>query len=68
MFKTNTKQQKISHYLNQIRQAMNKDFVPFFLGAGNRTREFFLTHNTKSVSELHNLQKDDFCIRASRYG
>ena len=32
MFKNNCNQQQISHYLQQIRIALNKDFVPFFLG------------------------------------
>jgi hypothetical protein len=62
MFKSSTNQQQISNYLNQIRQAMNKDFVPYFLGAASRPRDFFLKHNTKSVTELHKLDQNDFCI------
>ena len=35
MLKSNTTQQQISHYLSQIREAINRDFVPLFLGAKN---------------------------------
>ena len=62
MLKTNTSQRDISRYLNQIREAINSDFVPLFLGAGTRPRTFFLSHNTKSMTVLHNLEYDDLCI------
>ena len=60
-FKKNTTQQQISHYLNQIRIAINKDFVPLFLGA-NKERQFFLNHNDLSTKTLHQLDEDDLAI------
>ena len=61
MFKSNTSQQQISHYLAQIRKAMNEEVVPLFLGA-NKSKKFFLNHNTESVKVLHNLQDDVLAI------
>lgn len=63
MFKNNTSQQQISHYLEQIRTAINKEFVPFFLGA-NRSRKFFLKHNNATTIELHQLGRKDLAIVA----
>lgn len=60
---TDKNQQEISNYLNQIRTAINNDFVPLFLGA-NKDREFYLKHNTKSVIELHELRANDLAIVA----
>ena len=57
MLKSNTSQQQVSHYLAQIRVAMNEEIVPLFLGTRNG-REFFLNHNTDSVKELHQLEDD----------
>jgi hypothetical protein len=54
-FKKNSKQQHFSRYLSQARISIYKDFVPFFLGAASRTRDFFLQHNTDSVNELFRL-------------
>jgi hypothetical protein len=56
MFKNETNQQDISRYLGSARVAINRDFVPFFLGAENKTREFFVSHNTVSVNELFQLR------------
>ena len=61
MLKCNTTQQQISHYLAQIRQAMNDEFVPLFLGA-NKGKKFFLQHNTESVKILHELENDVLAI------
>jgi hypothetical protein len=61
MFKTNTSQQEISSYLSQIRHAINKDFVPFFLGAKHKSRDFFLDHNTPTAIELYNI-KDQLVV------
>lgn len=61
MFKNQTSQQQISHYLAQIRKAILKDFVPIFLGA-NKDREFFLTHNTTTINELYGLNKEELAI------
>ena len=62
MFKNNSSQQKISHYLATIRKAINKDFVPYFLGANSRSREFFLNQNNLTSKELYNLNKDDLVV------
>ena len=62
MFKNKTSQQKVSHYLSQIRVAINKDFVPYFLGVKNRSREFFLEHNNITITELYQMKKDDLAI------
>ena len=35
LFNEKTTQNQISHYLDQIRNAIRTDFVPFFLGAKN---------------------------------
>ena len=43
--KNNTSSQQISHYLSQIREAINKDFVPYFLGAKHLNRELFIKKN-----------------------
>jgi hypothetical protein len=61
MFKKTSNQQKISHYLSQIRNAIYNDFVPFFLGA-NKQREFYLQHNNSTVIELHQLKREDLAI------
>jgi hypothetical protein len=63
MLKTNTTQQQISHYLSQIRSAMNEEFVPKFLGA-NKGKEFFLQHNTQSVKILHDLTNNMLAVIA----
>ena len=63
MLKCNTSQQQISHYLAQIREAMNDEFVPLFLGA-NKGKEFFLKHNTNSVKILHELDNDVLAVIA----
>jgi len=63
MFKTNTSQQQISHYLAQIKSAMNDEVVPVFLGA-NKGKEYLLNHNTTSVKVLHNLADDVLAVIA----
>ena len=57
MFGNKTKQRHISGYLNQIRSAIHKDFVPEFLGA-NKNRDFYLKFNTLMTHNLHNLEND----------
>jgi hypothetical protein len=54
-------QREISHYLTQIRNAINKNFVPFFLGT-TKEREFFLKRNTKTAKILFDLKDDDLAI------
>ncbi len=64
LLRSNSSQQQISEYLRTIRIAINKDFVPFFLGAGNRDRHFFIQHNHATVIELHKMAKDELAIFA----
>jgi hypothetical protein len=61
MFKNNTSQNQISHYLAQIRKAINKDFVPFHLGS-KKNRDFFLEHNNITTSELHGMSKNQLAV------
>ena len=61
MMKCNTNQQQISHYLSQIRVAMNKNVVPLFLG-GKKEKKFFLKHNTESVKILHGFDDDQLAV------
>ena len=61
MFKNNTSQQQISHYLRQIRIAIHKDFVPFYLGS-TKGREFFIKHNNGTTKELFQLKSSDLVI------
>jgi hypothetical protein len=64
LFGENTNKQRISDYLSQIRVAINKDFVPFYLGSKNRNRGFFIKHNTQQTQELFQLNEDDLCLIA----
>ena len=61
MFKSNSNQQQISHYLSQIRFAMNEEIVPLFLGA-NKGKDFFLKHNTESVKILHDFDDETLAV------
>ena len=63
LLKEGVNQRDVSRFLSQIRQAINKDFVPFFLGA-HRSRKFFLNHNTESARVLHRFRKTDFALVA----
>ncbi|CAF0991642.1 unnamed protein product [Brachionus calyciflorus] len=64
LFSKDSTQRKISHYLEQIRIAINKEFVPFFLGTSNKNRDFFLKHNTSTAIELFDLKNDELVIVA----
>jgi hypothetical protein len=61
LFGEKTTQQHISNYLNQIREAIYKDFVPHYLGV-NREKEFFLKHNNITTKILHELEDDCLAI------
>jgi hypothetical protein len=61
MLKTDTTQQQISHYLSQIRVAINNEFVPLYLGA-DKGKDFFLKHNTDSVKVLHQMKDDELAV------
>ena len=61
MFKNNCSQQHISYYLDRIRQAMTKDFVPNFLGS-KKPREFYLSHNNITTTILHQMEKNDLSV------
>lgn len=45
-----------------MRCLMIKDFVPYFLGARSRSRDFFIGHNNVSSEELHQLDGDTLSI------
>ena len=64
LFRNNTSQQQISRYLKQIRKAINKDFVPYFLGAKSRDRNYFLKCNNVTTTELFDMKEDDLAIFA----
>ncbi|CAF1024821.1 unnamed protein product [Brachionus calyciflorus] len=61
LFGNNTSRDQISSYLSHIREAIYKDFVPFFLGC-NKEREFFLKHNNEMVINLFELESDDLAV------
>ena len=61
LLKCNTTQQQISHFLAQIREALNKDIVTKFLGA-KMGKEFFLNHNTTSVKILHDFKDETLAV------
>ena len=61
LLKNKTSQRQISHYLEQIRIAINNEFVPQFLGA-KKPRDFYLKHNNKTTIELHELKEDELAI------
>jgi hypothetical protein len=63
LLKCNSSQPQMSHYLAQIRSAMEKDIVPQLLGA-NKGKEFFLKHNTESVRILHDFTNEKLAIIA----
>lgn len=60
--KSNTTRRQINKYLTQIRKAIYRDFVPWFLGARSRSREFFLKHNNETTKELHNMSDDELAV------
>ena len=55
-------QRSISRYLNQIRKAINEQFVPRYLGAASRDREFFISHNTETSRVLYNLDENNLVL------
>jgi hypothetical protein len=63
LFECYTTRPQISHYLAQIRSAMEKDIVPKFLGA-HKGKEFFLRHNTESVRILHDFTNEKLAVVA----
>jgi hypothetical protein len=63
LFGEKTRQQDISDYLDQIRVAINKDFVSHYLGS-NKKREFFLKFNTIMTQRIHNLEEDNLVFIA----
>jgi hypothetical protein len=63
MFGNGAQQNTISNYLDQIRTAIYKDFVDFFLGA-HQKREFYLRFNTFMTQTLHRLPEDHLVIVA----
>jgi hypothetical protein len=61
MFDSNTIQSDISLFLNQIRTAIYRDFVPYFLGT-SRGKQFFLEHNNLVAKILYQMADDELVI------
>lgn len=61
-FMSETNQQQISDLLESIRNAVYKDFTPWFLGAKSKSREFFIQQNTITVNELFELKYDELAL------
>ena len=57
IFGKNASQRCMSRYLNQIRFAIHKDFVPLFLGA-EKNRDFYLRYNSIMTQSLFDLEDD----------
>ena len=55
LLKKECNQQRISNYLQSIRDDLNRDFLPNWLGT-NRPREFFIQRNNASIDELYQLE------------
>lgn len=60
--KSNCTRIQMNKYLTVIRKAIYHDFVPYFLGANSRSREFFISHNNDSSKELFNLSEDHLAV------
>ena len=50
-------QQQISDELEQIRFALDRDFVPLYLGL-NKSRAFFASNNTPTVRTLFEINEN----------
>ncbi|CAF0949606.1 unnamed protein product [Brachionus calyciflorus] len=61
LFSKETTQVQISNYLSEIRTAIYKDFVPFYLGS-KKERGFYLKHSNKMVKKLLNLKEDEIAV------
>lgn len=64
LFKKNCHQREISRYLAQIRNAILKDFLPYFLGAESRSRDFLIQHNNQTSIIVNNLHKYELVVVA----
>lgn len=60
--KSNSSRLQMNRYLTQIRKAIYEDFVPYFLGAASRSREFFISHNNQTTKELFKLSDDELAV------
>ena len=61
-FIANTSQQRISEYLSSIRNAIYKDFTPYFIGAKSKSRGFFIEQNTETAKTLFRLKDEDLAV------
>jgi hypothetical protein len=61
MFDSQMTQSGISLLLNQIRTAIYKDFVPYYLGTG-RGKQFFLQHNNLLAKIIYQMADDELVI------
>ena len=57
-------QQDVSSYCQQARKAIEKDFVPLYLGAKHLDRQGWLSHNSILVNELFDLNNEKFAAIA----
>ena len=57
-FKEDSSQRDISRYLEQMRNCLIKDFVPYFLGAALKTREFYVNNGSVTCKTIYDLEDD----------
>lgn len=55
---------KVQHYCQQVREALEKSFIPKYLGVSHLTRNEWIGHNTETVVELFDLKADQFAAHA----
>ena len=59
-----TTQRQVSRYLEQMRNCIYNDFVPYFLGISNRSREYFLSHQTPTCRIIFDFDNQKLVICA----
>ena len=56
--------QNISNYCQQVREALINDFVPLYLGASHRSRDYWTRSNTAMVKMLFDMTDTQLCLVA----
>lgn len=56
--------QSVSNICSQVRNAMIKDFVPYYLGAKRLSREQWIENNTEMVKALFDMNNNQFAFIA----
>ncbi|RNA43599.1 Vacuolar sorting-associated 13C, partial [Brachionus plicatilis] len=56
--------QSVSNICSQVRNAMIKEFVPYYLGAKRLSREQWIENNTEMVKALFNINNNQFAFIA----